>query len=93
MVYLCASARVRVVCVWVGVGITGWVCDDRRGKELQEIVKLIPVERLMIETDAPYLFPRNAPVRRSRNEPQYLPYVLQKLSQCMGLSVLFTSFL
>lgn len=67
------------------IGITGWVCDERRGKELQSIVKIIPLDRLMIETDAPYLFPRNAPKRLSRNEPQYLPYVLQMLSQCMAV--------
>jgi TatD DNase family protein len=63
------------------------VCDERRGKELQNIVKCIPLDRLMIETDAPYLFPRNAPKKHSRNEPQYLPYVLQKLSQCMNVPV------
>jgi TatD DNase family protein len=41
------------------VGITGWICDERRGTHLREIVGNIPLNRLMIETDSPYLLPRN----------------------------------
>jgi len=41
------------------LGITGWICDERRGKHLRDVVKVIPVERLMIETDCPYLAPRD----------------------------------
>ena len=41
------------------IGITGWICDERRGLELRELVKLIPADRLLLETDAPYLLPRN----------------------------------
>jgi TatD DNase family protein len=60
------------------IGITGWLCDDRRGKELQDIIKLIPLNRLLIETDAPYLTPRTIRPRpkSSRNEPSYLPYTV-----------------
>ncbi|GLX78448.1 3'-5' ssDNA/RNA exonuclease TatD [Thalassotalea insulae] len=70
------------------IGITGWVCDERRGQELREIVKHIPLERLMIETDAPYLTPRNIrpKPKSSRNEPGYLPYIVQVLAQEMGCS-------
>jgi TatD DNase family protein len=43
------------------IGITGWVCDDRRGKGLAALMKDIPLNRLMIETDGPFLLPRNMP--------------------------------
>lgn len=66
------------------IGITGWVCDERRGKELQELVRDIPAERLLIETDAPYLLPRSLRPRPKtrRNEPAYLPEVLRVLAAC-----------
>ena len=59
------------------IGITGWICDERRGKHLHDIVSIIPDDRLLIETDAPYLLPRTfRPKPRSRrNEPMYLPEV------------------
>jgi len=65
------------------IGITGWLCDERRGKELQEIVKLIPLNRLLLETDAPYLTPRTIRPRpkSSRNEPSYLPYIVQQIAE------------
>ncbi len=65
------------------IGITGWVCDERRGKALQDIVKYIPLERLMIETDAPYLLPRNIveKPKNRRNEPCYLPYIVKILAE------------
>jgi TatD DNase family protein len=65
------------------IGITGWVCDERRGLELQKMVHNIPLQRLMIETDAPYLLPRNMPSKPSdrRNEPAFLPYVLQAIAE------------
>jgi TatD DNase family protein len=69
------------------IGITGWVCDERRGRDLFETVRHIPDERLLIETDAPYLQPRNAPKAPSRrNEPCYLPYVVRALAQARGQS-------
>jgi TatD DNase family protein len=71
------------------IGITGWICDERRGKTLLEIVKLIPDDRLMIETDAPYLLPRNMQEKpkSSRNEPKYLPYIAQTIANARGQSV------
>lgn len=68
------------------IGITGWICDERRGQELQLLAKEIPVERLLLETDAPYLLPRSlepAP-RGRRNEPAYLPEVLRVVALCSG---------
>jgi TatD DNase family protein len=64
------------------IGITGWLCDERRGKDLQDIIKLIPSNRLLIETDAPYLTPRTIRPRpkSSRNEPSYLPYIVQQIA-------------
>ena len=71
------------------IGITGWVCDERRGKDLQDIVSYIPQERLLIETDAPYLLPRTLrPKPKSRrNEPKYLTEVLRILAECRGEDV------
>ena len=68
------------------IGITGWICDERRGQELQDLVKEIPVNRLLLETDAPYLMPRNIQPRISgrRNEPAHLVWVLAMVAQCTG---------
>jgi len=70
------------------VGVTGWVCDERRGGELQKAVKHIPLDRIMIETDAPYLLPRDMkikPVKKGRNEPCFLPHIAQKVAKNMHL--------
>jgi TatD DNase family protein len=70
------------------IGITGWICDERRGLHLREVVRHIPAERLLIETDAPYLLPRDLrPKPRShRNEPMYLTQVLQVIATARGES-------
>lgn len=66
------------------IGITGWVCDDRRGVELQGLVRDIPVGRLMLESDAPWLLPRTLQPRprNRRNEPAFLPEVARMLASC-----------
>ena len=71
------------------VGVTGWVCDERRGSELREAVPLIPLDRLLIETDAPYLLPRDlAPKPRDRrNEPRFLTHVLERIATLMNQPV------
>lgn len=68
------------------VGITGWVCDPKRGVELQQLLLKIPDNRLMIETDAPYLTPKNIPkaMFSRRNEPAFLHYVLDKVAELKG---------
>jgi TatD DNase family protein len=68
------------------IGITGWINDERRGLHLRDIVRHIPAERLLIETDAPYLLPRDLhPKPQSRrNEPMYLPHVLQTIAAARG---------
>lgn len=69
------------------IGITGWICDERRGSHLRDVVKRIPIDRLMIETDSPYLLPRTIrPKPKSRrNEPANLPHVLEAVADGMGL--------
>lgn len=70
------------------VGITGWICDERRGKTLHDIVATIPDDKLLIETDAPYLLPRTfrpKPQTR-RNEPMYLPEILRVVAAARGQS-------
>lgn len=64
------------------IGITGWVCDNKRGKSLQEAVKIIPSNKMMIETDAPFLIPKNFDKRpkNNRNEPKYLAHILKTIS-------------
>ncbi len=70
------------------VGITGWVCDERRGRELFDNSRAIPDDRLLIESDAPYLLPRTAPkTSERRNEPAYLPYVARALADARGASL------
>lgn len=70
------------------IGITGWLCDERRGQHLRELVRDIPANRLMIETDAPYLLPRTLkPMPKDRrNEPKYLPHILEELARDRGES-------
>ncbi|TDK23065.1 hydrolase TatD [Luteimonas aestuarii] len=64
------------------IGITGWLCDERRGQHLRGIVKNIPAHRLMVETDAPYLLPRTLkPMPKDRrNEPAFLPHIVEELA-------------
>lgn len=64
------------------LGVTGWICDERRGQDLQQAVQYIPVNRLMIETDAPYLLPRDISPKpkERRNEPMYLPHICEAVA-------------
>jgi Tat protein secretion system quality control protein TatD with DNase activity len=70
------------------IGITGWICDERRGKHLHDIVADVPDDRLMIETDAPYLLPRTIEPKPKtrRNEPAYLAEVLRVVAEARGQS-------
>ena len=70
----------------LSIGITGWICDERRGQHLRELVRQIPLDRLLVETDAPYLLPRDLrpkPAHR-RNEPKYLPHVVKVIAGLPG---------
>jgi TatD DNase family protein len=70
----------------LSIGVTGWICDERRGQALREAAPRIPAERLMLETDAPYLLPRTLrpkPAHR-RNEPAFLAAVVEETARCRG---------
>ena len=71
------------------IGITGWICDERRGRHLYDIASIIPDDRLLIETDAPYLLPRTILPRPKtrRNEPAYLVEVAKTVAEARGQSV------
>ncbi|MDJ0927927.1 MAG: TatD family hydrolase [Gammaproteobacteria bacterium] len=68
------------------IGITGWICDERRGRALQAAVRDLPLDRVLLETDAPYLVPRDLPIkpRGRRNEPAFLRHVLDATARCMN---------
>ena len=71
------------------IGITGWICDERRGAHLLPLVRQIPADKLMIETDGPYLLPRDLqpkPTSR-RNEPAYLPHIAATVARARGEQV------
>jgi len=71
------------------VGITGWICDERRGKHLVELVREIPRDRLLLETDAPYLTPRDMhpQPKARRNEPAFLPHIARAAARALGRPV------
>ncbi len=70
----------------LAIGITGWICDERRGAHLLPLMREIPADALHLETDAPYLLPRDLaprPVSR-RNEPRYLPHIAAVVAKARG---------
>jgi TatD DNase family protein len=68
------------------IGVTGWICDERRGQGLRSLVRRIPSDRLLIETDAPFLLPRDLgeKVKGGRNEPRFLRHIARVIAQCLG---------
>jgi TatD DNase family protein len=70
------------------VGITGWICDERRGRHLVDLVKEIPQNRLLLETDSPYLTPRDLhpQPRARRNEPAFLAHIARAVARARGES-------
>lgn len=73
----------------LAIGITGWICDERRGTHLAPLMPRIPAQRLLLETDGPYLLPRNLKPRPAsrRNEPAYLPQVAAAVAHARGESL------
>ncbi len=85
------SAAELAACLDMGlaIGITGWICDERRGGHLVPLMREIPVGKLMLETDGPYLLPRDLkpkPASR-RNEPAYLPHIAEAVARARGESL------
>ncbi|WP_144392370.1 TatD family hydrolase [Pleionea sediminis] len=68
------------------IGITGWICDERRNNDLLKAINLIPNDRLMIETDAPYLMPRTLKKKNNRNEPCYLPEIGEAVANSRNIN-------
>lgn len=67
------------------IGITGWICDSRRSKDLKQAVRYIPLDRIMIETDSPFLTPKNIQGLNKTNYPQNVKYVAKELAIHMGV--------
>jgi len=70
----------------LAIGITGWICDERRGGHLLDLVRRIPADRLLLETDGPYLLPRDLSPRPAsrRNEPVYLAHIAATVARARG---------
>ena len=71
------------------IGLTGWICDSNRNIDLRQSIKNIPIDRMMIETDCPYLIPRNLPnkPKKNINEPKYLPHIANEISDLIGVEI------
>ncbi len=69
------------------IGITGWICDERRGKALRDAVRFLPLERVLLETDAPYLTPKGVPGLARTNVPQNIRYVCSTLADAMNVDM------
>ena len=72
----------------LAIGITGWICDERRGAHLVALMPRIPAGRLLLETDGPYLLPRDLSPKPAlrRNEPAYLPHVAAAVARARAES-------
>tara|TARA_B100001769_G_scaffold141142_1_gene110560 strand:+ start:466 stop:1257 length:792 start_codon:yes stop_codon:yes gene_type:complete len=72
------------------IGITGWISDLDRGQHLHDLIKYIPKDKLMIETDSPYLIPKNLPFKHDGvNQPSYLNYVAESIAECLNEDITF----
>lgn len=67
------------------IGITGWICDEKRGNLLRDAIKIIPLDKLLIETDAPYLTPKNVEGLKRVNVPENIYYVAKEISKLTGI--------
>ena len=66
------------------IGVTGILTIKSRGVKLRTLARLIPAERILIETDAPYLTPAPEKNKTRRNEPAFVKSVLLKLAEVRG---------
>lgn len=67
------------------IGVTGWICDDRRNQDVLDALEIIPIEKLMVETDAPYLLPRKIKGLKNPNVPENITYVVDKIAAVKGV--------
>ena len=68
------------------IGITGWACDENKGQILRTAISHIPLDRIILETDAPYLFPKTLRPRKRNNEPMFLPHIAEQIGELMHVS-------
>ena len=88
------SNLIKYLDIGAYIGLTGWLTDTNRGFHLKDIIKLIPHDRIMIETDAPYLIPHNINFKHDGiNQPAYLPYVAEAVALSMDLELNYLSTL
>lgn len=66
------------------VGLNGIITFDRTGN-MQKVVEIVPLERIILETDSPYLTP--VPHRGKRNEPAYVKFVAEKIAEIKKVSL------
>ncbi|GAB0155668.1 TatD family hydrolase [Chryseobacterium sp. Alg-005] len=70
------------------LGFTGAISDEKRFKHLEDVIRYVPLDRMMIETDAPFMLPKNMPgIQNRRNEPSFLPYVAQTIAHLKKISI------
>jgi len=69
------------------IGVTGWICDEKRNVELRKTIKNIPLSKLMVETDCPYLIPKDLPdkPKNNRNEPSNLNHIVREISSLIDI--------
>ncbi len=79
------SAEVALECVKLGFYIgVGGVLTFKNGRKMKEVVKRVPMDRIILETDCPYLAPH--PHRGERNSSKYLPFVVEAMAQIREIS-------
>ena len=79
------SREVARQCVDMGLYIgIGGVLTFKNGRKMVEVVEQTPMDRILLETDCPYLAPE--PFRGKRNNSTYLPYVVSKMAEIKGIS-------
>ena len=85
----CFTEDRRQAEIWLSmgfyIGVTGWICDERRAEDLRHAVAAIPLDRILVETDAPYLIPRGIKGLGRVNVPQNIVHVVRALSEYMGV--------
>ncbi len=71
------------------IGLTGWICDAKRNIDLRQSIKNIPIDRMMLETDCPYLIPKNLlkKPKKNINEPKYLPHIANEICELVGIGI------
>ena len=62
----------------------GGVVTFKNGRKLKEVVEYAPLERIVVETDSPYMAP--VPMRGKRNSSEYLPYVIEEIARIKGIT-------